>query len=368
MTNLGVVFLTGLTTGGLSCLAVQGGLLASSIARQAEQDIQQQLRAPNPATCLAKQAATRRKQANVAAHSPVRSIVLFLAAKLVAYTLLGFLLGWLGSMLQLTPAMRGIMQTAIGIFMVGTALRMFNVHPFFRFFVFEPPAFLTRYIRKTARSSTHAILTPLFLGALTVLIPCGVTQAMMALAIGTGSPLLGAAIMAAFTLGTSPVFFTLAYVAIRLGKRLEARFLQIAATVVLLLGLVSIDGGLNLLGAPISFASLKKALKSAMTDPARQQTETNVGQVASGNVVTITVADRGYMPEVVRVKAGQPVKLALVTNNTHSCIRAFVLPSLGVERILPKTGTTIIALPAQKAGTVPFTCSMGMYQGYIQFE
>src|SRR5512145_3167915 len=37
-----VAFVTGLTTGGLSCLAVQGGLLASSLAHQIEQDYLQQ--------------------------------------------------------------------------------------------------------------------------------------------------------------------------------------------------------------------------------------------------------------------------------------------------------------------------------------
>src|SRR6185369_10852669 len=37
-----VAFITGLTTGGLSCLAVQGGLLASSLARQVEQDYLEQ--------------------------------------------------------------------------------------------------------------------------------------------------------------------------------------------------------------------------------------------------------------------------------------------------------------------------------------
>jgi uncharacterized protein len=137
-------------------------------------------------------------------------IALFLGSKLVAYTILGLLLGWAGSVLQLTPITQAILQLAIGIFMVGTALRMFNVHPIFRSFVIEPPAFLTRYIRRTAKNSTHDIATPLFLGALTVLIPCGVTRAMMALAIGSGNPLLGAAIMFSFTLGTSPVFFTLA--------------------------------------------------------------------------------------------------------------------------------------------------------------
>src|SRR5215211_2495897 len=36
--QLFVAFVTGLTTGGLSCLAVQGGLLASSLAHQIEQD------------------------------------------------------------------------------------------------------------------------------------------------------------------------------------------------------------------------------------------------------------------------------------------------------------------------------------------
>lgn len=56
MTNLVVVFLTGLTTGGLSCLAVQGGLLASSVAQQAEQNIQKQLEAKRSARNAAQNA------------------------------------------------------------------------------------------------------------------------------------------------------------------------------------------------------------------------------------------------------------------------------------------------------------------------
>lgn len=36
--QLVIAFITGITTGGLSCLAVQGGLLASSLAHQIEQD------------------------------------------------------------------------------------------------------------------------------------------------------------------------------------------------------------------------------------------------------------------------------------------------------------------------------------------
>lgn len=371
--NLGVVFLTGLTAGGLSCMAVQGGLLASSIAREVEQNLQYRS-AVQPRKSLA------------------QPILLFLGAKLVAYTLLGFLLGWLGSVLQLTPLMRGILQIAIGVFMMGTALRMFNVHPIFRIFVVEPPAFLTRYIRRTAKKGGDAIVTPLFLGALTVLIPCGVTQAIMALAIGTGSPIQAAAIMAAFTLGTSPVFFTLAYLVTTLGRRLEKRFLQVMGVAVLLLGLLSLDAGLNLVGSPISFANLNRTVKSAMQAPSQPMSDSGSqampnanaeslsntdsqipsndksNRAASSNVLTINVVQGGYTPEVLRAKAGQPVKLVLVTNNVHSCALAFVLPSLNVEKLLPPTGKTVINIPAQAAGRVPFTCSMGMFQGYIEFQ
>lgn len=388
MTNLAVVFLTGLTTGGLSCLAVQGGLLASSIAHQAEKDAQKALGArtpvPNRVKNTTKHAAKKRKHAGtlqqplaVVLERPKRQfawpIALFLSSKLVAYTILGVLLGWAGSVLQLTPITRAILQLAIGIFMVGTALRMFNVHPIFRYFVIEPPALLTRYIRRTAKNSTHDIATPLFLGTLTVLIPCGVTQAMMALAIGSGNPVLGAAIMFSFTLGASPVFFTLAYLTTRLGGALEAHFLKFAAVAVLILGIVSIDGGLNLMGAPLSLASITDSVTSALAAQSQQPIAANTAsadslQAAPGNAITITVGGRGYTPRVLRAKAGQPVKLTLVTNEIYGCTRAFVIPALDIQRVLPSTGETTIDLPAQAAGTLRFTCSMGMYRGQIQFE
>lgn len=244
---------------------------------------------------------------------------------------------------------------------------MFHVHPIFRFFALQPPAFLTHYIRKTAKKNTQTIVTPLFLGALTVLIPCGVTQAIMALAIGTGNPLQAAAIMAAFTLGTSPVFFTLAYLATSVGKRLESYFLKAVAMVLLLLGLVAIDNGLSLSGSPVSFASLQQRVKSAL-QAKNQQADPNISPANPDNQITITVKDQGYVPEVSRARAGRPVKLILVTNDTYGCALAFALPSLGIERVLPQTGTTVIDLPPQKAGTLPFACSMGMYRGSIQFE
>jgi uncharacterized protein len=351
-----VAFITGLTTGGLSCLAVQGGLLASSLERQMEQDL------------LNRPALKGKKRARVVQRARSRMalpILLFLGAKIFAYTLLGLLLGALGSVLKLNTAMRAILLIAIGIFMVGNALRMFNVHPIFRYFVIEPPKFITRYIRRTSKdgdgSQTHPYVAPLFLGALTVLIPCGVTQAMMAVAIGTGDPWQAAGLMLAFTLGTSPVFFVVSYLATELGKRMESIFMRLVAAVVLILGLVSVDSGLALMGAP-SVTSLAQSMMDG-------QQVSDASPVDSSGALILKATNGGYSPRTLHAKADVALKLIMVTQNTYSCSRGFVIPALNVEELLPANGTVVIDIPAQKAGTVmPFTCSMGMYTGEIVFD
>ena len=194
-------------------------------------------------------------------------ILLFLVAKLVAYTVLGLLLGGIGSFFQFTPTMQAILQFIIAIFMIGNALRMLNVHPFFRIFSFEPPASVTRFIRRKAKNST-SLVTPIFLGFLTVLIPCGVTQTMMAAAIATGKPLLGAALMFAFVLGTSPVFFLLSYFATKLGALLEKHLVRVVAIVLIVLAVLAVDTGMNLLGSPYT---ITRAVQS-ITAPADKNT------------------------------------------------------------------------------------------------
>ena len=348
MSQLIVAFVTGITTGGLSCLAVQGGLLASSLAYQIEQDY-----------------STQAKNKKATRTNSAMPIALFLIAKLVAYTLMGALLGWLGSFLTLSPLTRAILMIAIGIFMVGNALRMFNVHPIFRYFSIEPPKFITRYIRRTAKGTDTA--TPIFLGLLTIFIPCGVTQAMMATALGTGSVLMGAALMFAFTLGTSPVFFIVAYLATELGAKLEKFFMRFVAVVVLILGLVTLDGGLNLMGSPLSLQNMTRGWFAPQAE-SNAITESVQPSAASDEII-LSVENNGYFPAILKAPAGKDLTLSLVTNKTYSCARDFVIPDLNFYELLPDTGTVQVNIPAQKAGsTLFFTCSMGMYTGQIVFE
>ncbi len=357
MSQLIVAFITGLTTGGLSCLAVQGGLLASSLAHQIEQDYLEQ-------SAQKKKPRGKKVQPQPRANAAL-PILLFLIAKLVVYTLLGALLGLLGSYLTLSPMTRAILMILIGVFMLGNALRMFNVHPIFRYFSIEPPRFITRYIRRTAKGTDT--FTPLFLGALTVFIPCGVTQAMMAAALGTGSLAMGAALMFAFTLGTSPVFFIVAYLTTELGARLEKFFMRFVAAVVLVLGLVTVNSGLNLMGSPLAFANLTRGLfpSSSSSTTSANSPQANM---PAGDLV-LYVENGGYFPQTLKATSDKALTLNLVTDQTYSCARDFVIPALDYYELLPDTGTVQVSIPAQPKGTkLFFTCSMGMYTGQILFE
>ncbi len=339
--SLILAFITGLTTGGLSCMAVQGGLVTGSLASEIESSVSAKGKRKTPQRRLA------------------APILIFLAAKLAAYTLLGALLGLLGSTFSLTPLMRGLLQLAIGVFMLGNALRMFNVHPIFRFFNFEPPARLRRWLRKVARNQESAV-TPALLGLLTVLIPCGVTQSMMAVAVASGDMLQGALLMFAFTLGASPVFFALTYLVTRLSALAERYFTRIVAAALLVFGLIAVDSGLVLLGSPVS---LSRALNLGGGQTASAESAPAGAPSAD---VTIQVLNDGYSPAVIPVPAGQPLTLRLVTDNTQSCSRAFVIPAYNISILLPASGEEVISLPAQSAGTrVQFACSMGMYTGVL---
>jgi len=372
-----IAFITGLTTGGLSCLAVQGGLLASSLSHQIENMVQYK---------------DAHKRIHKKSGKPQFAIpiLVFLLAKLLAYSGLGFLLGLVGQMFQLSIFARAILQIIIGVFMLGTALRMLNVHPIFRYFAFEPPAFIRKKIRKTASEANGSDLTsPAFLGFLTVLIPCGVTQAMMAVALGSGNPFQGMALMFAFTLGTSPVFFAVAYFTTQLGKKLEKYFMRFVAIVILVLAIITIDTGVTLAGSPVSLSRLFKSSsavqaniiapavenqpKEESIDLAENSSKTD-SQVQPGTgtesfTISIDVENYGYSPNEIHAKAGVPIILELKTDNVFSCSRVFVIPSFRIEKILPASGVETISLPAQESGSkLPFSCSMGMYTGIIIFD
>ncbi len=337
--NFWSIFITGLFAGGLTCLAVQGGLLASSIAQQQEDELTQGAQKANE-------------------YIPV---VAFLATRFIAYTALGALLGLLGSVAQISLQLRATLQFLVAIFMIGTALNLLQIHPIFRYFIIQPPKFLARMVRNQSKSKS--VFGPALLGLFTVLIPCGATQAMMAYAITTGSPINGALTMGIFILGTSPLFFLLGYAAKKLGTMFQSGFNKLAAVAIILIALYNINGAIALSGSTLTFENILTRINCTISfcDTSAQA---NTGEAVSEATVYITQSGYKLSPGIVSLKAGSKVTLNLINQSAGGCIQEFTIPKLGIQKTvtLGDSQTISFTVPNTK-GPLPFMCSMGMYKG-----
>jgi len=334
--NLWVVFVTGLTVGGLSCLAVQGGLLASVIASREKSPSEDHKKNAFLATAI------------------------FLISKLFVYVVLGFILGAFGGAINIGGNIQTGMQLLAGFYMIAVALNLLNVHPIFRYVILQPPRFLTRIVRNQSKSKE--IFAPALLGALTIFIPCGTTLAMEALSISSANPWLGAAIMGVFTLGTIPLFFGIGYITSILGDVYKVRFLKVAAIAVLYLGITSVNGAFIALGFPLNSQVITQGLQITFSG----NSVNNSGNTPITQTADITITSSGYSPTYIRVKKDSLVTINLISKDAYSCASAFRIPSLGISKNLQPNETTIVTFTPKNTGKIPFTCSMGMYSGIIE--
>ena len=343
--NLVAVLLTGLLAGGISCAAVQGGLLTGLITRQ---HAERQTAAANDVT-----GQTRSWKARLGDDlAPVGG---FLAGKLAAYTALGALLGALGGVVQLSLVARTWLQVGAGLLVICFGLAQLGV-PGFRAIVVQPPASWMRVVRKRARS--QAALAPAALGVATVLLPCGVTLSVEALALASGSPWQGAAIMAVFIVGTSPLFAVLGYAARKAATLWRGRLVAATGIAVVAMGLFTLNGGLELAGSPLAASRIVEAFAGTATADASATT------VADGHQqVVVTATETGYSPHLAQIRAGIPTTLVVRSTGAAGCVRGFVIG--GNQTILPESGDTPIDLGIPKPGTLHYACAMGMYTGTI---
>ena len=82
---------------------------------------------------------------------------------------------------------------------------------------------------------------------------------------------------------------------------------------------------------------------------------------------TVTVKG-GYVPAVVRVEAGRPVRLTFDRQETSGCSEEVVFGDFGLRRYLPAHRQTVVELTPPSPGTYEFTCGMGMLRGRLVAE
>lgn len=358
--NLVPVLVTGLFAGGVSCAAVQGGLLTGLITRQRTAAAEASVHVA-PATSLEGQVLVDAVQPpgwRQRLGDDLAPVGGFLAGKLVSHTVVGAALGALGGAVELSTGARTWLQIGAGLLIVVFGLAQLGV-PGFRGIVIEPPASWMRLLRSRARS--QSAVAPAVLGMATILIPCGVTLSVEALALASGSAFWGAATMAVFVIGTSPLFAVLGYAARVAATVWRGRLALATGLVVLGMGLYTLNGGLELAGSALSASRIAETV--GFNPPPADASAATVTDGAQ--IVTITANTGSYSPKNVEAKSGVPTTLVVKTSGTQGCIRSLVFPSLGITKTLPSSGETRIDLGILQPGRLDYTCGMGMYSAMI---
>ena len=90
--------------------------------------------------------------------------------------------------------------------------------------------------------------------------------------------------------------------------------------------------------------------------------------VVEGKQIIQIRAKGGYTPLQSTAKAGLPTTIRFDTQGTFDCSSVVRIPSMGIARNLPPSGTTDIDVGSPIAGFLYGTCGMGMYPFEIVFE
>lgn len=271
--------------------------------------------------------------------------------RVISYTIIGGIVGALGSVISFSGAARGIVSIIAGIFMVIMGINMLGIWPGLRKFNLQIPSGIRRkFMGKQGNRG------PLVVGLLNGLMPCGPLQAMQLYALGTGSAVVGALSMLAFSLGTVPLMFGFGAISTLLSKRFNRNMLKVSAVLVILLGGIMLQRGLSLGGAPVF----------AINGGEQASNSNGLTAVIEADVQTVKgeVGANAY-PEIV-VQKGVLVKFNLHADakNLNGCNGSILIPEYGIEQPL-KPGDNIVEFMPTETGTYGYSCWMGMITSKI---
>jgi len=293
---------------------------------------------------------------------------MFNLGRIVSYTLLGALLGIIGSQLQISLKFTSLLIVGISVMMVFLGLQMLGIK-YFRKFQLSLPKSTTRYIAN--ESNFKGKYMPFAMGALTFFLPCGFTITAQGLALLSGNAIQGALIMLAFVLGTAPTLLLIGLSSVKLSKKphLAYRFSQVAGFLVLFFALFNINSQLNVLGYT-SFSDLISRKNASVSTGSNTggTIDNELPTVVNGKqLIKMNASASGYSPNYFKVAAGIPVRWEITDVGTSGCTNAVISQGLFSGQIPLTPGqTSIKEFTPTKTGKYKFSCWMGMISGVIE--
>jgi sulfite exporter TauE/SafE/copper chaperone CopZ/plastocyanin domain-containing protein len=344
------LFVLGLLTS-LHCIAMCGGI-----------NLSQCIRKDNPAAFPPLPPNPPRRNSGVSLRVPAPAL-LYNGGRVISYTVLGGVVGALGSVITLTGFMKGMIQIAAGIFMVVMAVNMLNLFPRLRRYIPRLPLRLAAKQDALRQKGSG----PFSIGLLNGLMPCGPLQAMQIYALSTGSPVKGALSMCFFALGTFPLTAFFGAVSSLLTGRFTKRLTTASACLIAVMGLVMLSYGLNLSGFDLNaLAGIPQNTASGTqaVSQANGGTQPPV-QVKDGYQIVASTLQPGRYPSIT-VREGMPVKwtISAPQGSINGCNNRMFIREYGIEhRFTP--GENLITFTPARTGRFGYSCWMGMIRGVI---
>ena len=264
--------------------------------------------------------------------------LLYNLGRVIYYTILGGIVGALGSVLSINTTIKGIIILLASILMILMSLNMLQVIDF------KLPI-IHRFKNKSNNS--------LVIGLLNGLMPCGPLQAMQVYALSTGSFINGALSMFLFSLGTVPLmlFVGVFYNLFKADKRIIIN--KVASTLILILSIVMLNRGLLTLNVDLTkvFKNYDNFTKSTLVDDYQ--------------VIEFNLDYNNY--EDIILQKGIKTKLIIHADEKHlnGCNSEINFKDFNINKKL-EVGDNIIEFTPDKTGTFNYTCWMEMINNNIK--
>lgn len=334
--NKGIMALAvGVTAGFSTCMALVGGLILGLSARYAE----------------------KHQSATVAQR--FKPHLFFNLGRIVTFFILGGVIGIFGSFFRLNSSVTGSLTIVIGLVMLILGLQLTELFPKLANKGITLPAGLAKFIGiNQQKEKEYSHKNAMILGGLTFFLPCGFTQAMQLVAIGSGSFVTGSIVMGLFAIGTAPGLLGVGGLTSIVKGNFAKVFFRFAGALVILLAVYNINNGFNLTGYKFSFPSQQSS--GSVSAPIDKNT------IVLKTVFTPGQGTQDISPNTFNVEVGKSYVLSIeAKGDGEGCMSTIMIPGISDTPQLLTKGINNLPFKINQPGSYNITCAMGVVRGSI---
>ena len=266
--------------------------------------------------------------------------ILYNLGRLLSYTLLGGIVGLIGSIISISETVNGLIIIFASVIMLLMSLNMLNI------INFKLPRLIS--FKSKVKTSNSFII-----GLLNGLMPCGPLQAMQVYALSTGSFIKGSISMFLFCLGTIPLMLGIGVIFNVVKGRKRVILNKVASVLILLLSVAMLFRGISTLG--INYTAL-------FNDYGNYTASTIYNDYQE---VKINLSYGSY--DDIIVQKGKKVRLIINVSKKYltGCNNVLLINEFKIKKKLEE-GENIIEFTPEKIGTYSMNCWMNMITNNIK--